>query len=142
MLQSIAVVGSWRKDDPHRVSLRLLFCDNSYSAECTSATKALCGNVAVAPAACKRLPVEVQGLAPGASQAVPRHAAVCAGGNMASDLRQVAMLLQAEKIRKAFGVASQPAAHEASSAAPAPPAASSSNQQEAMSDLLQRVFEL
>ena len=61
---------------------------------------------------------------------------------MASGLRQAAMLLQAEKIRKAFGVASQRAAREASPAAPAPPAAVTSSQQEAMSDLLQRVLEL
>ena len=34
MLQSIAVVRSWRKEDSHRVSLRLFSCDNSYSAKC------------------------------------------------------------------------------------------------------------
>ena len=52
------------------------------------------------------------------------------------------MLLQAEKIRRAFGVASQRAAREASSAAPVPPAAVPVSQQETMSDLLQRVLEL
>ena len=52
------------------------------------------------------------------------------------------MLLQAEKIKRAFGVASQRAAHEASSAAPVPSAVVPTSQQEAMSDLLQRVLEL
>ena len=63
------------------------------------------------------------------------------GADMSAGLRCAAMLLQAEKIKKAFGVASQRAVREAASSS-APPAVVSSSQHEAMSDLLQRVLEL
>ena len=61
---------------------------------------------------------------------------------MDAGLRHAAMLLQAEKIRKAFGVASQRAVRLGPSVAPVTPAAVPGSQQEAMSDLLQRVLQL
>ena len=88
--------------------------------------------------ACKPLLVKVHGRR---ARSNPACAQACLY-NMGASLRHAAMLLQAEKIKKAFGVASQRAAHEASSAAPVPPAVVPTSQHETMSDLLQRVLEL
>ena len=85
--------------------------------------------------------VEAWGAAPEGTQSVIRHAAL-GDGDMGAGSRHAAVLAQAEKIKKAFGVASQRAALEASSPAPMPPAEVSTSQPEAMTDLLQHILKL
>ena len=79
----------------------------------------------------------------------PERLSLCPGmllasgvGDTDAGLRHATMLLQAEKIKKAFGVTSQQAACEASDHAPVPPGVVPTSQHEAMSDLLQQVLKL
>ena len=144
MPQSIAVVRIWDKGD-YFLCLTQTFPVTTHIVQMLKRTGAMdevCGDLPAALDACKRLLLESQCLAPGATQSVTSMPLSPGGGDTGAGLRHAAVLLQADKIRKAFGVASQRAAREASSKAPAPPAVVSGSQQEAMSDLLQRVLEL